>query len=165
MHVMEPLTHDQIRAALVNCTKGEAKRMALPPVVDAPWDDLDFLGWHDPRSPLVGGMALWRGGEPVALALRATERRGVNQSMCSMCHTFHSASEVQLMGARRAGTRGREGNTVAHAMCADLACSLYARKLRQPGRVQPQETLDIDGRVARLQVNVAQFVARVVDGV
>lgn len=160
------MTTDQIRAAFVNCTKGEAKRFAVPTALDdVRWDDLDVFGWRDPGSLVNGGMALWRGDEPMAIVLRATQRpASAKQGMCSLCHTFHPSADVAFMGAKRAGTRGRDGNTVATAMCADLACSLYARKLRTPRRVQPQETLDVEGRVARLQANLDRFVARVVDG-
>lgn len=159
------MTPEQIRDAFVNGTKGEAKRMRLPSLAGVPWADLDFFGWRDPQSPIIGGMALWRDGQPLAIMLQATPRPASNkQGMCSLCHTFHSASDVAFMGAKRAGARGRDGNTLASAMCADLACSLYARKLKQPARVQPQETVDIDGRVARLQANLAAFVAKVVDG-
>ncbi|WP_420175370.1 FBP domain-containing protein [Luteococcus sp. OSA5] len=163
---MQPLSQDQIRASFVNCTKGEAKRMNLPNSLEsADWANLDFLGWRDPRSSAVGGIALWRGEEPIAIALKATERLASNkQGMCSLCHTFHPSADVAMMGAKRAGTRGREGNTVGAAMCADLACSLYARKLKQPRRVQPQETLELDARIWRLQGNLERFVARVVDG-
>lgn len=163
---MLELTTDQIRAALVNCTKGEAKRMNLPTNLgQTDWENLDFLGWRDPASATIGGLALWRGDEVIAIALKATERLASNkQGMCSLCRTFHPSADVAMMGAKRAGTRGREGNTVGAAMCSDLACSLYARKLKQPRRVQPQETLDIDGRVLRLQTNLHKFVARVVDG-
>lgn len=163
---MHELTTDQIRSSLVNCTKGEAKRMNLPTALEAvAWEDLDFLGWRDPASPLLGGIATWRGDEPVAVALKATLRpAGAKQSMCSLCLTFHSSGDIAFMGAKRAGSRGRDGNTVAASMCADLACSLYARKLKQPRRVQPQETLGLDERIWRLQANLEKFLQRVVDG-
>lgn len=161
---MEPLATDQIRAAFVNGSKGDAKRMNLPSLASVPWGSLDFLGWRDPQSPLAGGMALWRDGEPLSIMLRATPRPASNkQGMCSFCHTFHSASDVAFMGAAKAGAKGRDGNTVAAAMCADLACSLYARQLRKPARVQPQETIDVQTRVWRLQINLEQFVAKVLD--
>lgn len=162
---MQPLTVDQIRASFVNCTKGEAKRFSIPSVDDVPWDDLDYFGWRDPQSTVAGAMTLWRFDEPVSIMLRATLRTAsMKQGMCSLCHTFHPSSDVAFMGAKRAGSRGRDGNTVAAAMCADLACSLYARKLRSSRRVQPQETLPLEGRIERLQVNLDKFVARVVDG-
>ncbi|MEV0476177.1 FBP domain-containing protein, partial [Streptomyces prunicolor] len=49
---MRPLTEREIRAAFVNCTKGEAKRLSIPrDLAERPWDDLDFLGWRDPQAP------------------------------------------------------------------------------------------------------------------
>jgi FBP C-terminal treble-clef zinc-finger len=43
--VVGPLTEQQIRAAFVNCSKGEAKRLHVPrDLAGQPWADLDFLG-------------------------------------------------------------------------------------------------------------------------
>ncbi|MFF2198578.1 FBP domain-containing protein, partial [Streptomyces sp. NPDC058157] len=48
---MKPLTEQEIRAAFVNCTKGEAKRLTVPhDLADRPWEHLDYLGWRDPQS-------------------------------------------------------------------------------------------------------------------
>ena len=50
--VVEPLTEQEIRAAFVNCSKGEAKRLHVPrELAGQPWTDLDFLGWRDPQAP------------------------------------------------------------------------------------------------------------------
>lgn len=162
---MEPLTAEQIRAGLVNATKGEATRLRLPSLDGIAWQNLDFFGWRDPSSGVGSGIAVWRGDEVVSMLLQATPKpAGAKQGMCSLCHTFHPASEVGFMGAKRAGARGRDGNTVAASICADLACSLYVRKLKHPTRVQPQETLDEQARIARLERNLWAFVARVADG-
>ena len=49
---MRPLTEQDIRSSFVNCSKGEAKRLAIPrDLTERPWDDLDFLGWRDPGAP------------------------------------------------------------------------------------------------------------------
>ncbi|TGN78537.1 FBP domain-containing protein, partial [Streptomyces griseoluteus] len=49
---MRPLTEQDIRASFVNCSKGDAKRLAVPrDLAERPWDDLDFLGWRDPGAP------------------------------------------------------------------------------------------------------------------
>lgn len=49
---MRPVTERDIRTSFVNCTKGEAKRLAIPKdLASRPWDDLDFLGWRDPAAP------------------------------------------------------------------------------------------------------------------
>ena len=49
---VKPLTESEIRAAFVNCTKGEAKRLNVPrDLAEQPWEDLDFLGWRDRSRP------------------------------------------------------------------------------------------------------------------
>ncbi|GDY71934.1 hypothetical protein SAV31267_014190 [Streptomyces avermitilis] len=54
---MRALTEQDIRDSFVNCSKGEAKRLAIPRDLDErPWDDLDFLGWRDPGRPIA---AIW----------------------------------------------------------------------------------------------------------
>ncbi|WP_396121857.1 FBP domain-containing protein [Aestuariimicrobium sp. p3-SID1156] len=64
-----------MRAAFANCTKGEARRFSIPTTLDAvASEDLDSLGWRDPQSIVLGGMALWRDDELVSIALRATTR-------------------------------------------------------------------------------------------
>ncbi|MFJ7947190.1 FBP domain-containing protein [Streptomyces sp. NPDC096354] len=41
---MKPLTEQEIRAAFVNCTKGEAKRLSVPrDLAERPSDDLDAI--------------------------------------------------------------------------------------------------------------------------
>ncbi|MCW2874142.1 FBP domain-containing protein [Actinacidiphila oryziradicis] len=68
---MKPLTEQEIRTALANCTKGEAKRLTVPrDLAERPWDDLDFLGWRDPQAPGRTYLATELDGRPVALALR-----------------------------------------------------------------------------------------------
>jgi hypothetical protein len=160
---MEPLTADQIRASFVNCSQGEAKRLPLPrALAESPWPSLDFLGWRDAGAP-GAAYVVAPGERPVGIVLRiSTTRRSTGRSnLCSLCTTLHSTSDVALMVAPRAGAAGRAGNSVGAYLCADLACSLYARGLRRPGRVQPVETLSTDDRVARLQQNLDAFVRRV----
>jgi hypothetical protein len=48
-------------------------------------------------------------------------------SLCPIRVTSHSGGGVDLLAAPLAGPAGRQGNTVAASMCADLACSLYMR--------------------------------------
>ena len=47
--------------------------------------------------------------------------------MCALCRSTHSGGGVALFVARRAGAAGRNDNTVGTYICADLACSMYAR--------------------------------------
>ncbi len=68
---MKALTEQDIRAAFVNCSKGEAKRLPVPrDLGERPWDDLDFLGWRDPGAPDRSYLVTEREDRPVGVALR-----------------------------------------------------------------------------------------------
>ncbi|MGN0062649.1 MAG: FBP domain-containing protein [Nocardioides sp.] len=159
---MEPLSSDDVRSSFVNCSKGEAKRMPMPRT-EPRWDDLDFLGWRDVGAPDTAYLVVPGSDGPVGLVLRRSRATGAagRKNMCEFCRTTHSATDMALMVAPRPGASGRNGNTVGTYLCADLACSLYARGLKRPQRAQPEETLDVEAKVARLQANVATFVRRV----
>lgn len=161
---MEPLTETDLRSSFVNCSRGEAKRLAVPrDLADTRWDDLDYLGWRDPRSPARGYLVAPTDDGPVGVVLRAGSAAGSagRRNLCSLCLTPHSGG-VNLMVAPRAGKVGAQGNSVGTYVCADLACSLYVRGLRRTGTPGLGETLDVEGRVRRLQENLATFVRRVV---
>ncbi|WP_067482426.1 FBP domain-containing protein [Actinomadura hibisca] len=163
---MRPVTESDIRASFVNCTKGEAKRMAVPKdLAERPWDDLDFLGWRDPAAPERAYMVLESGEGLTGVALRlAVPNAGhFRKSMCSLCLTTHTGGGVSLMTARRAGRNGQDGNTVGAYFCADLACSLYLRGKKRAGLGgRMHESLSLEELIARTEVNLAEFVGRVV---
>jgi hypothetical protein len=69
-------------------------------------------------------------------------------------------TDVALFVARRAGSAGKAGNTVGTYMCADLACSLYLRGLREL-EVPQGETVATEIRVQRLSDRLETFVKRV----
>lgn len=163
---MEPLTAASVRASFVNCSQGVAKRLPLPRDLDArDWAQLDFLGWRDPGAPASAYLVAPTPDGVVGLVLRLpSQRRGGRQNMCTLCATVHSTSEMALMVAARPGAAGRQGNTVGAYLCLDLACSLYARGLRRPDRVQPAETLTPEQRVERLRANLEVFLRRVLNG-
>lgn len=160
--LVRPVAEPEIRASFVNCTKGEARRLNLPAdLADSPWDDLDYLGWRDPKAPQRGYLVVEHDGVLRGLVLRAPEvgiaRRS---SMCSLCLTVRSGG-VALLVAPRAGRAGQRGNSAGVPMCADLACSLYVRgRLTAAGPVV-YETLSVEEKVARLRANLDTFVARV----
>jgi hypothetical protein len=143
---MDPLTGRGIRTSFVNCTQGEAKRLHVPrDLAQLPWDDLDFLGWRDPAAPDRGYLVIPGMGDtdkPVGIALRATtgQRGFAHRSMCSICLTTHTGGGVALMGARKAGPSGRQGNSVG-------------------GR--PQESLTLDEQIARALNKLATFVDKI----
>lgn len=167
---VEPLSEKQIRSSFVNCTKGEAARLRLPPdFAGLPWEDLDFLGWVDPGAPLRAHLVLPRAEGSLGITLRvpaAGRTSAVKSSLCQICLTGHASSGVTLLAAPLAGVRGREGNTVGIYVCSDLACPLYVRGKRQPklrsGRYE--ESLSLEERVARMEANLDAFAARVAAG-
>lgn len=161
---METLTASQVRASFVNCSRGEAQRANLPTdLADQPWDDLELLGWVDPKAPMVSYLVTdTEDHGRVGIQLRRNTSASRSPRMCSLCTTTHSGQGVSLMVARRAGRAGRDGNTVGLDICADLACSLYTRGLLPlPSASAAYETLSVEERVARLRRNLAGFVARV----
>jgi hypothetical protein len=164
---MRPVTESEIRASFVNCTKGEAKRLAVPRDLAArPWDDLDFLGWRDPASPGRAYLVVESGDGLTGVAMRLTASRTghARRSMCSLCLTTHSGDGVALMTARRAGRDGQQGNSVGGYFCTDLACSLYLRgkKPVAPGG-RLQESLTLEEQIDRTTSNLAGFLGKVTD--
>ncbi|MDX3853766.1 FBP domain-containing protein [Streptomyces sp. AK02-01A] len=161
---MKPLTEQEIRAAFVNCTKGETKRLSIPrDLAERPWDDLDFLGWRDPQAPDRAYLATELDGRPVALALRCPSGTSwqTRRSMCSMCVTMHTGG-VSLMVAAKAGKAGQQGNSVGAYICSDLACSLYVRGKKDAGvGARLPESLTVEEKIQRTVANVAAFIAKV----
>ncbi|MGY0231703.1 FBP domain-containing protein [Longispora urticae] len=164
---MKAVTERDIRASLVNATKGEAKRLAVPrDLATRPWADLDFLGWRDPAAPERACLVTESGDGFVALALRiaAPSAARARRSMCSLCLTTHTGDGVSLMTARKAGPEGRLGNSLGTYICTDLACSLYLRGKKVPaaGGARLYESLTLEEQIERTVGRLAGFVGRVV---
>ncbi|MDP9844072.1 FBP domain-containing protein [Streptosporangium lutulentum] len=159
---MRSISEDEIRASFVNCTKGEAKRLAVPRDLDArPWDDLDFLGWQDPSSPGRAYLVAEHEDGLAGVALRrATSHAGqVRRSMCSLCLTTHTGDGVSLMVAR---LPGGGGNSVGTYICTDLACSLYLRGKKDVGPGgRMHESLTLEEKIHRTSANVTGFLRKV----
>ncbi|GAA3059232.1 FBP domain-containing protein [Kitasatospora albolonga] len=159
---MKPLTEPQIRASFVNCTKGEASRLAVPrDLADRAWPELDYLGWRDPQAPDRAYLVAELDGVPTGLVLRSPSAASwqARRSMCSVCVTTHVGG-VSLMVAPKAGKAGREGNSVGVYLCTDLACSHHLRNPQQSG-TRLQETLTLEERITRTTTNLAAFIAKV----
>ncbi len=160
---MEPLSADDIRRSFVNSTKSQVKAIALPSkFTELPWESLDFLGWRDGKAPNRGYLVVPRDDGVTGIAV-STQTSGAARrfaGLCDLCNTTHHVSDVALFAARRAGTAGREGNTVGTYICADLACSLYIRGLKELD-VPQGETAAPEVRADRLATRLESFVQRV----
>ncbi|QIK66853.1 FBP domain-containing protein [Nocardioides sp. HDW12B] len=159
---MTPLTAAEIRASFVNCSRGEAKRAALPDIAAVPWTDLDFLGWVDPSGSSRAYLVVERDGAPLGIQLRQTAGVGAaRKTMCHVCITAHSGNGVALSVAQKTGAAGRKGDSTGLYLCRDLACSLYVRGKKRTGTVRLPETLSVEAAIERLRRNLDQFVDRV----
>jgi len=68
---MHALTADAIRASFVNVTLRERKSIVPPDdLTEADWSHLDYLGWRDPKSPLLGYVVIPTPDGPVGILLR-----------------------------------------------------------------------------------------------
>lgn len=163
---MDGVSDAQVRAAFVNCSRGEAKRANLPDLDAVAWDDLDFLGWVDPKAPMQAYLVVPTDEHGlVGVRLRRNTSAGRRAKMCSLCTTTHSGQGVSLMVAARARQSGRDGNSVGLDICTGLECSLRARGLiPPPAMTAVRETLSVEARVERLRRNTLAFVERVVRG-
>ncbi|MFF1279750.1 FBP domain-containing protein [Streptomyces sp. NPDC058299] len=158
---MRPVTEPDIRDSFINCSKGEAKRLAVPrDLGERPWADLEFLGWRDPGAPDRSFLVTERDDRLIGVTLRypASQRGFLHRSMCSLCLTTHPGGGVSLMTARKAGTAGREGNSVGLYMCTDLACPLYVRGKKVPDSgARFEESLTVEEQIARMTGNLSAF--------
>ncbi len=160
---MQPLSVEEIRRSFVNSSKSLVKAMTPPRgFAELPWESLDYLGWRDPKAPNRAYLVVRREDGIIAIALgtQATGKPRRGTGLCDLCYTAHPVTDVALFAARRAGTAGREGNTVGLYICADLACSLYLRGLRDPEAPQG-ETASAEVRAERLNTRLEGFVNRV----
>ncbi|MBZ6227335.1 FBP domain-containing protein [Streptomyces olivaceus] len=162
---MRALAENDVRASFINCSKGEAKRLALPrDLGEHPWDDLDFLGWRDPGAPDRSYLVTDHDGRLTGVALRFQPARSgfFQRSLCALCLTTHPRGGVSLMTARKAGAAGRQGDSVGLYMCTDLACSLYLRGKKVPqGGTRIEESLTLEEQAARTLGNLSGFLAKV----
>ncbi|TYP84756.1 FBP domain-containing protein [Blastococcus xanthinilyticus] len=155
---MRPLTETEVRRSFVNCSRGEAKTLALPrDFGELDWSEQDVLGWRDPKAPLRGYLVADVDGETVGIAVRAAESRmsGRTSVMCLLCQTAQPGDGVSLFTAKRAGEAGRNGNTVGTYICADLRCSERVRteippwlQERDPAEVVAERAMELRERIA-----------------
>jgi len=153
---MIPIAAQELRASFANVSLRERKAIVLPSDFDAlPWDDLDYLGWHDPKLPEVGYIVTQLDDGPAGLLLRQSAGRTQSRPQCSWCEDVTLPNDVVYFTAKRTGAAGRAGNTVATLLCANFECSANVRKLppvaytgfdREAARAKRIETLQLRAR-------------------
>ncbi|WP_433155109.1 FBP domain-containing protein [Actinomadura nitritigenes] len=129
---MRAITERDVRSCFVNCSKGDAKRLNLPK---------DFA-----QSPWTGLDFLgWRDPKAPDRAYLIAEK------------------DDRLTGvARRSGDAGKQGNTVGRYLCADLACSLYVRGMKQTLMGDGHDDgVPLEEKVARIKTNLDAFITSI----
>lgn len=161
---MRALTVPEIHASLTNCSRREAAQAVLPDLTTLDWDRLDFLGWTDPKNPRRAYVVTWVDDRPTGMVLRASDGATKRNAVCAWCEDVIATNEVALFVAKRAGSAGRNGDTLGTLICTDFSCSRNAR--RRPTIVEAGDDADavVARRIAGLQERSERFVAAVARG-
>lgn len=163
MALMKPLTEQEIRAAFVNCTKGEAKRLSVPR------DLADHPGTTWTTS--AGEIPSPRTRLPRPRTERPPEGPGPAQPQPHLLadpaqHVLdvpdHPHRRRLLMVAPKAGKAGQQGNSVGAYICSDLSCSLYVRGKKDAGAgARLHESLTLEEKIQRTVTNLTAFLTKV----
>ncbi|MAU82051.1 MAG: translation elongation factor [Gordonia sp.] len=125
---MYALTESAIRSSLVNASVRERKALSLPlGYTELRWEEMDFLGWRDPKLPQVGYLVIPHDDTDVGIMLRLGGRQPRTRPQCSFCQDVHLPNEVSFYSAKLAGAAGRKGDTVGILMCSRFECSANVR--------------------------------------
>jgi hypothetical protein len=162
---MLPLTESTVRASFVNVSLRERKALVVPSdLTQTDWDRLDYYGWRDHRSPLLGFIVTQIDGVPVGLQLRQAEAPTRSRPQCSWCSDVTLPNDVVFFTARRTGKAGRAGDAVGTLLCAGFECSRNARRLDPPAYLGHDAAGARDRRVEALRQHVDSFFRDVRDG-
>lgn len=159
---MNPLTADAIRASFLNVSQRERKAIPLPDLAAVDWDKLDYLGWRDPKQPLLGYVVADLDGSPAGILLRQAEPPRA-RAQCSWCEDVQLPHPVVFFSAKRTGEAGRRGDTVGTLVCAGFECSANVRKLPTLAYLGFDREAERERRILALREHVAGFVTNLRD--
>jgi hypothetical protein len=160
---MLPITEKSVRTSFVNASRKEVGDITIPATFETiVWDDLDYLGWRDPK---IGRRAYvvvpTLDGDLVGILFRQAEASPRNRAQCSWCQDVKLPNDVVFYSAKRSGKSGRNGNTVGTLVCEDFQCSHNVRKTPPLA----YEGFDVEAarqqRIEDLQLRAASFAAEV----
>lgn len=158
---MRPLDAALIRASFANVSVRERKSIVLPDLDLVDWDRIDFLGWRDPKLPLVGYVVAIVDDEPVGLMLSQTHATPRGRTLCALCNDVYLPNPVVLFGAKRAGAAGRRGDTVATYVCAAFECNANARRTPRMAYTGFDVEAARQERIAQMRERVTGFAREV----
>jgi hypothetical protein len=158
---MHALDEARIRASFVNASRRERGDALLPDLADISWYRLYYLGWRDPKQPLLGYVVADLDDGPVGVLLRQAERTPRARAQCSWCEDVRLPNDVVFFAAKRAGAAGRRGDTLGTLVCATFECSANVRRTPPLAYEGFDREAEIVRRIASLQQRVSDFAERV----
>ncbi len=159
---MRPIDERAIRASFINASRKEASTLTLPPgFAETDFERLDYLGWVDPKLPRRSYVVAWVDDRSVGVLLQRAEQRVQMRAQCSWCEDITLRNDVQFYAARRAGSAGRNGNTIGTLLCAEFGCSRNVRMLPPLAYEGYDRETARDLRILRLQEHVTAFLGEV----
>jgi hypothetical protein len=157
-----PLTEREIRESFVNASRKEVSDLTLSPSFDETvWDDLDYLGWRDPKMARRSYIVVPVDGVPVGVVLRQAEASPRRRAQCTWCQDVTLPNDVVLYTAKRAGASGRNGNTVGTLICDEFQCSKNVRRTLPPAYLGFDVDAAREERIVTLRVRAERFAAEV----
>ena len=154
---MRALSADEIREAFLNVSQRERKNIPLPDLAAVTWEQLDFLGWRDPKQPLLGYVVADVDGSATGILLRQAEPPRA-RAQCSWCEDVQLPHPVVFFSAKRTGDAGRRGDTVGTLICAGFECSANVRKLPTLAYLGFDREAERERRILALREHVGNFV-------
>jgi hypothetical protein len=162
---MLPLTPQTLAATFVNASRKEVSDITLPDGFDAiDWNELDYLGWRDPKMSRRAYIVVPIDGEPVGIVLKQSEASPRRRAQCTWCQDVKLPNDVVFYSARRVGAAGRNGNTIGTLICDEFQCSTNVRKLLPPAYLGFDAEAARQQRIETLRTRSAGFVADVQRG-
>lgn len=165
---MLQLSEKQIRASFINVSLRERKALSLPEdFAELNWERKDFLGWRDPKLPLVGYVVAAfdeQPEQPIGIMFRKSDGKIRNRAQCSWCEDVDLPNDVAFFNAKAGGQAGRDGDTIGMLVCSNFECSTNVRAMKSLPYIGFDREAEVIRRINVLQEHVRNFVLRVRDG-
>lgn len=166
---MQPLTEAYLRTSLINASRRESSEMQVTDAIlalqEADWEQLDYLGWRDPKFVRRAYVILPRLDEaPAGVLLQQAEASPRSRAMCNWCRDVRLPNDVVFWSAKRVGAAGRKGNTVGTLICRDFQCSRNVRNDPPPAYEGYDVTAARERRIDDLLLRATGFAEMLISG-
>jgi hypothetical protein len=159
---MRPLDEREIRASFINASRKEVSSLSLPSgFAEIDFDRLDYLGWSDQKFARRAYVVTEVDGVLTGVLLQRAEQRVLSRAQCSWCDDVTLRNDVQFFSARKAGSAGRNGDTVGTLACSEFGCSHNVRLLPPLAYEGFDREAAREARIERLGENVRAFLRAV----